>query len=192
MSQQQFDPELDNPPNYHPNQDPSMDPNQLNQNPEELAEMNNKGQHEVKLSDDGFTTEIEDEIVSAVNAERKKVGLPPLKKNPLLTKAARSHSKEMTELNYFAHESPNPQNRDFTDRMKQAGVTFWGFAGENIAMINTTKDATRQFMKMWMYSEGHRENILSKEYEYIGVGVHGNGQKLNATQVFSKKVTSEK
>ena len=52
------------------------------------------------------------------------------------------------------------------------------------------QNAAKKFVDMWMNSEGHRKNILSKNYDYIGVGVHGDGQKLNATQVFSKKVVA--
>jgi uncharacterized protein YkwD len=55
-------------------------------------------------------------------------------------------------------------------------------AGENIAKGQTTPE---QVMNAWMNSQGHRENILNKNYTQIGVGIAkaSNGQYI-WTQLF--------
>jgi len=41
-------------------------------------------------------------------------------------------------------------------------------------------------MTNWMNSEGHRKNILSTNFESIGVGVYKAGNRVYATQEFYK------
>ena len=55
--------------------------------------------------------------------------------------------------------------------MKKYGITY-RYAGENIAMGQRTPE---EVVKAWMNSEGHRKNILSPNYNYIGVGYVAQG-----------------
>jgi uncharacterized protein YkwD len=50
--------------------------------------------------------------------------------------------------------------------MQQFGIQFRA-AGENIAMGQPTP---KEVVNDWMHSQGHRRNILSKDFNYIGVG----------------------
>ena len=61
----------------------------------------------------------------------------------------------------------------------------YGRAGENIAM--STSATAADFVKMWMDSPGHRENILRAQFRYTGLGVYGDGEAFYATQVFSSQ-----
>jgi len=72
--------------------------------------------------------------------------------------------------------------------MKADGVSYKAW-GENIAYIGGVSDPTalaNQFMTNWMNSEGHRKNILSTNFESIGVGVYKAGNRVYATQEFYK------
>jgi len=135
------------------------------------------------ISDGNFNLAMEQAIVDLINEERTAEGLPPVAADSRLTQAARQHSQEMAELNYFSHESPEEQYRTLPMRLEHAGVGNYGWAGENIAMSSAASAA--QFVKLWMDSPGHRANILRPEFKYTGVGVYGTGSQAYATQVFS-------
>ncbi|AIQ64571.1 hypothetical protein PSTEL_17160 [Paenibacillus stellifer] len=108
------------------------------------------------------------EVVSLVNAERAKAGLAPLKALDSLNKVAAAKATDMRSNNYFSHTSPT-YGSPF-DMMKSFGVNF-GYAGENIAMGQKTP---QEVMTAWMNSAGHKANILSKNFDSIGVGFDNN------------------
>lgn len=108
------------------------------------------------------------EVVSLVNAERAKAGLAPLKALDSLNKVAAAKATDMRSNNYFSHTSPT-YGSPF-DMMKSFGVSF-GYAGENIAMGQKTP---QEVMTAWMNSAGHKANILSKNFDSIGVGFDNN------------------
>ena len=88
-------------------------------------------------------------------------------------------------------ENTNPpaaddeQQDNFIDQVEQL-IKAWG---ENIAYIGGVSDANKlaeQFMTNWMNSSGHRANILSTNFESIGIGVYKSGNRVYATQEFYK------
>ncbi|WP_145322359.1 CAP domain-containing protein [Paenibacillus xylanexedens] len=106
------------------------------------------------------------QVVKLVNAERAKAGLSALSSDALLDKVAVAKVKDMSNNNYFDHQSPT-YGSPF-DMMKQFGVTY-SYAGENIAKGQKTP---QEVVTAWMNSEGHRANILSKNFTHIGVGYY--------------------
>lgn len=82
---------------------------------------------------------------------------------------AHEKSRDMSANGYFSHISPT-YGSPF-DMMKKYGITY-RYAGENIAMGQRTPE---EVVKAWMNSEGHRKNILSPNYNYIGVGYVAQG-----------------
>lgn len=120
----------------------------------------------------GFET-IETKITELVNAHRQKIGLPPLRYDQRLQSAARQHSKEMFDLNYFAHTSPTPGIKEPQDRVYQTGLTDFA-VGENVAVnsIGGSDDQiAERFMEQWLNSPGHRANIERIDFTHIGIGV---------------------
>ena len=131
-----------------------------------------------------YLARVEDEIFNTTNAERQKNGLAPLKRNSTANKYARSKSLEMLDLNYFDHNSP--KNGYIQDIAKRDG---WKYSriGENIYTMSSGRASSingSAITNSWMNSEGHRRNILNKEYTDIGIGVTYRNGKLYATQVF--------
>ncbi|MBA4494640.1 sporulation protein [Paenactinomyces guangxiensis] len=109
-------------------------------------------------------SEYEQQVVDLTNKERAKYGLPALKVDLKLSKMARDKAQDMHDKNYFDHNSPT-YGSPF-DMMNQYEIRY-NAAGENIAM---GQPSPQEVVNDWMNSKGHRENILSKDFNYIGVG----------------------
>jgi len=111
-------------------------------------------------------TAIEQEVVDLVNAERAKVGVPPLTVNYSLMEAAWNHNEHMFNTGCFSHTACG--NGDPGDRIRATGYRYTTY-GENIAKGQGSPQAV---MNTWMNSPGHRRNILSRNFTDIGVAHH--------------------
>lgn len=119
------------------------------------------------------------EVINLTNAERRKNGLPDLKADTQLGGVAQKKSDDMQQNNYFSHTSPT-YGSPF-DMMRDFGVTYKS-AGENIAQ---GQRSPQEVVKSWMNSEGHRKNILNRNFTHIGVGFDQTG--YHWTQMFIGK-----
>ncbi len=124
------------------------------------------------------TSSYEQKVAELVNIERQKNGLAPLTLDSAISNVARIKSKDMSDNNYFAHQSPTYGSAG--DMLRQYGIN-WSAWGENIAAGQRTPE---EVVTAWMNSEGHRENILSPNFSKIGVGYINNGRP-NWTQMFT-------
>ncbi|MFD1149369.1 CAP domain-containing protein [Saccharothrix hoggarensis] len=109
-----------------------------------------------------------DQVVALVNEARDLAGCGPLKVDDRVVAAARAHSADMAERDYFSHTTP--EGVGFAQRMREAGYPSPG--GENIAKGQRSAD---QVMRAWMNSDGHRRNILNCGFTTIGVGLDTRG-----------------
>jgi hypothetical protein len=112
--------------------------------------------------------------VELVNIERASAGLPPLKRNSELDFAARDHTRDMVEDNYFAHDTFDLINGTLTfvcGTFTRIRLYYSGYslAGENLAAGYSTPESVVQG---WMASTGHRANILNSVFKEIGVGYY--------------------
>jgi uncharacterized YkwD family protein/spore coat assembly protein SafA len=125
---------------------------------------------------------VENAVLLQVNQERQKAGLKPLVMDWELARVARTKSQDMAAKGYFSHQSPT-YGSPF-DMMKQFGINYKS-AGENIASGQTTPN---DVMIAWMNSQGHRANILNKDYTHLGVGYYRGGSYGHMwTQMFISK-----
>lgn len=119
---------------------------------------------------------LEDEILKLVNefrakgADCKSAGkfepAGPVTFDTNLRCAARLHSKDMGEKNYFAHT--NKERESPLDRIEKSG--FKGLtAGENIAAGNADAQAT---MQQWIGSDSHCSNMMNPKFTKLGVGYY--------------------
>ncbi|MGM1063772.1 CAP domain-containing protein [Saccharothrix sp. Mg75] len=108
------------------------------------------------------------EVVALVNDARELAGCEPLTVDERVTAAARDHTSDMADRDYFSHTTP--EGVDFAQRMRSAGYPNPG--GENIAKGQRSAE---QVMKAWMNSDGHRRNILNCGFTTIGVGLDTRG-----------------
>ena len=93
----------------------------------------------------------------------------PLGRHKLLDGPSRDHSRYMVEHRCFDHECPGEP--DLADRIHRYLAKDGRTWGENIAWGSGELGSPRSIVRSWMHSEGHRQNILNREYEHIGVGV---------------------
>lgn len=118
----------------------------------------------VEKEEEGFLTK--EGIIEWTNLQRKERGLSPLKENSLLNESARLKLEDMFKNQYFDHTSP--QGVELKDLIEKSRYEFI-LIGENLAMGNFKDD--QDLVLSWMESPGHRENILNKKYQEIGVAV---------------------
>jgi uncharacterized protein YkwD len=121
----------------------------------------------------------EQQVLELVNQERAVRGLTLLAADELLTNAARGHSQDMSQNNYFSHTGLNGSSPG--QRIAATGYSFntWG---ENIAAGYTSAASV---MNGWMNSSGHRANILKSNFCDIGIGYVAAGRLW--TQTFGRK-----
>lgn len=122
--------------------------------------------------------------------------------NDDLLQAANSHSDWMLDNNRFQHEESGGGGTGRTpqDRMEAAGYNFTGSwaSGENISFrgstgpVNETQMIVQQhedlFVDKGVSGRGHRLNILSNDFQEIGIGQQtgkftSGGQTFNASMV---------
>lgn len=110
----------------------------------------------------------EETMLTLVNQERTKSKLSLLVSNIKLREVARAHARDMFIQGYFSHY--NPQGQSPFDRMNKAGIRYLA-AGENLALAPNVSLAHQGLMN----SPGHRANILSTDFEKVGIGVIDGG-----------------
>lgn len=113
------------------------------------------------------------------NNMRQNRGLSKLCVHPALQKAARAHSRDMINRDYFSHNTKG-SNRNPGQRLKGAGYN-WRTYGENIGYNSSSK----AMMKAWINSPGHRSNILNKSFKEIGIGAVRGNYRGNNTIMFT-------
>ena len=135
----------------------------------------------------GFATNISAaEVIRLTNQERINAGLPSLKENPSLDKAAGLKANDMFSKDYWAHFAP-----DGTSPWYFFGLVGYQYswAGENLARDFATSGGV---VAAWMASSGHRANILNSNFTEIGLAVvNGNLEGEDTTlviQLFGKPV----
>lgn len=130
------------------------------------------------VNNPGVRADLEAQMLTMVNEERRKNGLPNLKADPELTKVARAHSRDMFARGYFSHYSL--EGKTLNDRL-QANDVRYSTAGENLALAPSLKLAHYNLMN----SPGHRANVLQKAYGRLGIGILDGGIRgLMVTQNF--------
>jgi uncharacterized protein YkwD len=133
--------------------------------------------------------ELQNFALELVNRDRTLNNLQPLGADVLLSQAAQLHAEDMLEKQYFNHISPEGKNP--RHRYLAVGGNPGVGVGENIAKAETrglglTYSEAEKFQRGWMYSNGHRANLLTAEYKKFGYGVAtGRDGRIYAVQMFS-------
>ena len=111
-------------------------------------------------------------ILCLHNQIRAERGLPRLRENKRLRKAAVGHSRNMVAKKYFEHTTPTGVT--MVDRILKARYVRedqgW-MLGENLAWGTGSYATPRGAVQAWMESPGHRANILKRGYRDMGVGL---------------------
>jgi len=157
--------------------------------------------------DEQFLGEVSGYIAVKTNLYRQYRNLPNLTYDLALGDIAISHSLDMAERGYFAHETPEgidptaradreqyPTTRRLSDGSIRTGIA------ENIIKISSGYTIGKQFsgfvdpsnpqevadvmMIEWISSPEHNKNLINPDIEKTGVGVAYDGEFFYATQNF--------
>ncbi|WP_050181548.1 CAP domain-containing protein [Domibacillus robiginosus] len=119
----------------------------------------------------------EAQLADISNFIREKEGLPALFWTPALSSAAKSHSQDMFEANYFGHQSP--RFGDVKQRLSKAGLTF-----EKVdEIINANYPDAPAAMEAWLNAPDERELLLNDTFTSFGAGAY----RTHFTQIFTGK-----
>lgn len=121
-------------------------------------------------------------LLTRLNQERKKHGLPGVVLDTVMDNTAIAHSKDMALRGFFAHV--NPDGHDPNARYRARGGL--GSVGENIVIEEQVNAAHQQLMS----SPGHRANILQKDVTHVGIGVYFHQGRYYICQLFQSREKS--
>ncbi|SDQ17925.1 CAP domain-containing protein [Carnobacterium viridans] len=127
---------------------------------------------------------VENRMLELLNDLRSEVGVAPVTSNDQLKKAANIRANETEES--FSHTRPDGK-ATFTV-LEEPEVNYsYRLAGENLAM--GTYYLAEKEMAEWLFkglkdSSGHYENMIKKDFEEVGIGVHYDGTNLYIVQIF--------
>ncbi|MCX7935723.1 MAG: CAP domain-containing protein [Planctomycetota bacterium] len=111
---------------------------------------------------------LEGRVFRAVNREREKAGLPPLRLNRILREVAWEHTRDMARHGFLEHRGSDGslvENRLSRRRLE------WVEAAENVARNKGYADPVQEALRAWMNSPEHRHNILSPRFSETGIAV---------------------
>lgn len=104
-------------------------------------------------------------VLEAMNVHRANAGLPALRLDTRLTAASDDRMRDMEEVGYWSHRSPDGRSPFFF--VQTRGYAYRS-AGENLA---TGFETAELLVEAWMESPGHRANILSANYDDCGIAI---------------------
>jgi len=114
----------------------------------------------------GFASNITPEkVLEITNQKRAEQGLSPLVINSQLNEAAQRKAGDMFAFNYWSHVSPS--GRSPWSFFQEVGYKYL-YAGENLARDFMDSQAV---VEAWMNSATHRDNVLNRNYQEIGLAV---------------------
>lgn len=134
----------------------------------------------------GAVTYGKDQIIVAVNLQRKIHNLQPLIFNEKLAQASNQKATDLSKNSYFSHTNPL-NNKKWSDFITESSYDYL-VAGENLA--NGFYDAN-SMVKAWMESPSHRENILNSDVDETAIGISAGNLNETPTifvvQLFGKR-----
>jgi uncharacterized protein YkwD len=117
---------------------------------------------------------IEKALVAEMNRVRSQRGRAPLRMSVTLRRPARAQSRYLLTTGRLTHEGPD--GAPFWTRLVAAGFPRNRWMGENLALLGgCDRETARRTVAMWMGSPGHRQNLLSPRYRWVGVGSVSDG-----------------
>jgi uncharacterized protein YkwD len=131
-----------------------------------------------------YDSQAEHELLNKANSDRARAGLPPLKVDAGLIRAARAHAAEMAAQKHISHQfsgEPSP-----SDRVAALSSLHLERTGENVAVAPNIDDAHDALMA----SPPHRDNLLSPKFNVAGFGVFRQGHMLYVAQDFGLSIAT--
>jgi uncharacterized protein YkwD len=113
-------------------------------------------------------------IIRSMNQTRAAYGLPSLRPNHALARAADAHSASMRRHNVLSHGAFTSRVRHYVRARR---------IGENLAWSSQCDPGS--IVQMWMNSPPHRRVMLSRSFRKVGVGRRSRANYCFVTADFS-------
>lgn len=142
-------------------------------------------------------SEVEILVHEEVNERRESNDIGDLEYVSSLSSIAKNHSQDMAEKDYFSHTQPDGDTVE--DRYRKGGYSCPN-PGENIASSyykqkidtnngvvthNSAEELATGIVNQWMNSTEHKQNVLSQDFSYQGIGVYATSEsRVYVTQNF--------
>lgn len=137
----------------------------------------------VSLKPTAELNDYENAVAAYINDYRVANGLNAIAYEPTLTYIAKYRSQDLIDRNYWSHYTP--EGTTVFNLFKENGVKY-KIGGENLGQANPADIGTPDaFMNAWKNSPSHNANMLRQGYNYIGVGMVENGDRIVVTTVFT-------
>src|SRR5688572_20002359 len=119
-------------------------------------------------------------LVDAINAERVKKNIAPLKVHPILMSSAQKHAEYMASgggITHYSADGSRPFQRHLALGYPLAGdLSRGGFASENI--VAGSGMTIEQAIASWYGDEPHTNTMISDKYTECGAGVAVSGNVI--------------
>lgn len=127
-------------------------------------------------------SDAEQSLLRLANQARAEHGLPALRWDAALARAARAHLDRMVGEPELEHQYPG--EADLEARAAQAGARF-STVSENLAARGQSPAALQQ---KWMSTAVHRANLLNPDLDVVGIAVVEKDGLLCAVEDFGRSV----
>jgi uncharacterized protein YkwD len=127
------------------------------------------------------------EVLTAVNLTRLNYSQKSLRENLQLNRAAEAKLADIQKYLYWSHNNPTT-NKTWLSFIRESG--FNGNTGENLAKGFGETD---RIITAWLNSPSHRKNLLSGNFNAVGMAVgevnYGDGLETVVVMEFGKQNT---
>jgi uncharacterized protein YkwD len=132
-------------------------------------------------------------LVDAINAERVKKNIAPLKVHPILMSSAQKHAEYMASgggITHYSADGSRPFQRHLALGYPLAGdLSRGGFASENI--VAGSGMTIEQAITSWYGDEPHTNTMISDKYTECGAGVAVSGNVIYYCFDVARSTTSQ-
>jgi len=111
----------------------------------------------------------QNEVANRINTSRTARNLRPMGQNLELTRKAQAWAEHLARTGRLEHSNLS------------SGISYrWRALGENVGVGSSIRSVHTSYMR----SPGHRANILSNKFNYVGTGHATRGGRVYTVQVF--------
>ncbi len=131
------------------------------------------------------TTDLEHDVLGLINNARHELGLRSLRVSGRLWSIAGYRAGRMAATNVLSHSVAG----SISSQLKAKSMPWYGY-GEAIGYTRSKRGTTaiRDLFRMWKASPSHWKLMMSKDYNYIGVGI---SYRSSNNKTFSSLVFTE-
>lgn len=125
-----------------------------------------------------FDLQAERDLLEKANSDRARAGLPPLRMDEGMVRAARAHAAAMAAQKQISHQFSGELSP--SDRIAAVSDLHLQRTGENVAVAANVDGAHDALMA----SPPHRDNLMNPKFNVAGFGVFRQGHVLYVAQDF--------